>query len=638
MGIEGVEGGGPKTPPALAPWAWSRSVVALSDALDRANDVAYVLTTAGFAAVMALGVFFRYALNNSLAWSDEVAMIFFVWATFLSIATGYLHGKQVGVRFVVQALPPRWRTVADFLSESLAGGFLVSFLVSGIEALPLAKGAHTDALRLPIMIPYLAIPVASALMLIHWVRLHLIGGRGVCSVGRLVVVAAIFGGTYIPLGHYVTLVGAAHYWLVAVTFLVSVLLGVPVAFALGLLAMTYLSVLGTIPFSTGAMETFFGVEQIAFLAIPLLILSGTLMHVAGIAERIVDFAQVLVGRVPGGLGMADIVASLIFADTSGSAVSDTAAMGSLVIPEMKRRGYHADFAVALQASGGTLGLMCPPAISLLLYATVINVSVSRLFAASIVPALLVALSFALVTYLHARRHGYPPEHVPRREILPRIGRAVPGLLAGVVVVGGILGGIFTPAEAGVVLLVYVLLLVATLYRKGLSPRQLVRTTIEAGHTSGMTLFLTAASVAVGFMLASDLVPTLIAQAVSQLTRDKHLVLLLLNLFFIGTGVLLEPPAVIVAFLPAVMPLLHTVGVDPVVWGVIFMINAGIGMIHPPVGLTLIVSAAIGEVPIERAALAALPFLGIMLVDLALVSLEPNVSLFLPHLLFGYPLR
>ena len=633
-----IEDRGAKPPLAPASPAWGRPVVALSDALDRVNEVAYVVTTTGFAAVMALGVFFRYVLNNSLAWSDEVAMVFFVWATFLSIATGYLHGKQVGVHFVVQALPPRWRSAADFLGEGLAGGFLVSFLVSGIEALPLAEGAHTDVLRLPILIPYLAIPVASVLMLIHWVRLYLIEGKRVSSLGRLAAVIAIFCVLYFPLGHYVTLVGAPRYWLVAMTFLVPLLLGVPVAFALGLLAMTYISVFGTIPFSTGAMQTFFGTEQLAFLAIPLLILSGTLMHVAGIAERIVDFAQVLVGRVPGGLGMADIVASLIFADTSGSAVADTAAIGSLVIPEMKRRGYRADFAVALQAAGGTLGLMCPPAISLLLYATVINVSVSRLFAASIVPAILVALSFAVVTYLHARCHGYPPEHVPRREILPRIGRAVPGLLAGVVVVGGILGGIFTPAEAGVVLLVYVLLLVMTLYRKSGSLRRIVRTTIEAGYTSGMTLFLTAASVAVAFMLASDLIPALITHSVSQFTRDKHLVLLLLNLFFIGTGILLEPPAVIVAFLPAVMPLLHSVGVDPVVWGVIFMINAGIGMIHPPVGLTLFVSAAIGEVRIERAALAALPFLGIMLVDLALVTLEPNVSLFLPHLLYGYPLQ
>jgi C4-dicarboxylate transporter, DctM subunit len=424
----------------------------------------------------------------------------------------------------------------------------------------------------------------------------------------------------------------------ALTFLVPLFIGVPVAFALGLLAMTYISVFGTIPFSTGAMQIFFGIEQLTYLAIPLLILSGTLMHVAGIAERIVDFAQVLVGRMRGGLGIADIVASLIFADMSGSAVSDTAAIGSLVIPEMKKRGYRAEFATALQASAGTLGLMCPPTITLLVYATVIGVSVSRLFAAAIVPAVMVAVSFAVVTYLHARRHGYPAELVPREQILPRILRAVPGLFAAVVVVGGILGGIFTPAEAGVVLLVYVLLVGVTLYRKSVGARQIIRTTIEAGHTSGMTLCLISTSVAVGFLLASDLIPMQIAHYITHLTKDRLMVLLILNLFFIGTGILLEPPAVIVAFLPAVMPLLHDVGVDPVLWGVIFVINAGIGMIHPPVGLTLYVSAAIGNVRIERAALAALPFLGIMLVDLALVSLWPNIALILPHLLFGYPLQ
>jgi C4-dicarboxylate transporter DctM subunit len=610
----------------------------VSDALDALTELCYLATTAGFAVLMAVGVFCRYVLNSSLAWSDELAMILFVWATFLSIATGYRHDKHTGVRFVVQALPPAGRAIAEFCADALAGAFLLTLLMSGLEALPAVGRAHTDVLLLSAIIPYSAIPLASALMLVHWLRRTVAEARGALIVGTLALAAAVFGILYLPLGLYLPLVGGPRYWFLTGVFLVPLLLGVPVAFALGLLAMAYISVVGTMPFLTGAMQIFFGTETLTYLAIPLLILSGTLMHVAGIAERMVDFAQVLVGRIRGGLGMADIVASLIFADISGSAVSDTAAIGALVIPEMKRRGYRADFAVALQAAAGTLGLMCPPAIALMIYAAVINVSVSRLFAAAIVPAILVAVSFGVVTYLHARRHGYPPERVPREDILPRIGRAVPGLLAGVVVVGGILGGVFTPAEAGVVLLVYVLLLGGTLYRTQITPRQIVRSTVEAGYTSGMTLFLTATSVAVGFMLASDLIPGHIATAVSQLTSNKYLVLLLLNLFFIGTGILLEPPAVIVAFLPAVMPLLHNVGVDPVVWGVIFVINAGVGMIHPPVGLTLYVSAAIGDVPIERAALAALPFLGIMLLDLVLVSVEPNVSLLLPHLLFGYPLQ
>ena len=636
--MRAVEGAGNNRCLAAPAPVWGRSIITLSNSLDFLNELAYFVATAGFAIVMALGVFFRYALNNSLTWSDEVAMICFVWATFLSIATGYLHGKHVGVHFLVRALPTRWQAVVRFVAECLAGGFLVNLLVSGVKALPIAQGVHTDVLRLPVTIPYLSIPVASALMLVHWTRLSLSETKWPSCLGKVIIVVMIFGITYLPIGRYLTLVGASRYWLLAMSFLVPLFIGVPVAFALGTLAMTYISLFGSIPFATGAMQIFFGIEQLTYLAIPLLVLSGTLMHVAGIAEKIVDFAQVLVGRLPGGLGMADIVASLIFADMSGSAVSDTAAIGSLVIPEMKKRGYRAEFAVALQASAGTLGLMCPPTITLLIYATVIGVSVSRLFAAAIVPAFLVAVSFGVVTYFHARRHGYPAEHVGGRDVLPRILRAVPGLFAGVVVVGGILGGIFTAAEAGVVLLMYVLLLGATLYRGNFKPGQIYRSTIAAGQISGMTLFLISTSVAVGFMLASDLIPMHITQYISQLTKDKHVVLLILNLCFIGTGVLLEPPAVIVGFLPAVMPLLYAVGVDPVVWGVIFVINAGIGMIHPPVGITLYVSAAVGEVRIERAAVAALPFLGIMLVDLVLVSLWPNISLSLVHLLFGYPLQ
>jgi C4-dicarboxylate transporter DctM subunit len=164
------------------------------------------------------------------------------------------------------------------------------------------------------------------------------------------------------------------------------------------------------------------------------------------------------------------------------------------------------------------------------------------------------------------------------------------------------------------------------------------TTVQAGYTSGMTLFLVATSSFVAFVLARDLIPMLIANTVAQITTNKYAVLFMLNLIFIGTGVLLEPPAVIVGFLPAVMPLLQQIGVDPLVWGVIFVVNAGIGMIHPPVGLTLYISAIIADVHIERAALAALPFLAIMLVDLFLLSIFPNFTLLLPHLVFAYPLH
>jgi tripartite ATP-independent transporter DctM subunit len=245
----------------------------------------------------------------------------------------------------------------------------------------------------------------------------------------------------------------------------------------------------------------------------------------------------------------------------------------------------------------------------------------------------VALSFIVVSYLHARRRGYPRELIPAREIPRRTVRALPGIFAAVIVVAGILGGVFTPAEAGVVLLVYVLLLTLLGYRS-VRPRQIYRATIQAGHTSGMMLFLVATSAFLGFILAYDEVAFALAEAVSGVTENRYVVLLLANLIFIFLGMFLEAAPIIFGFLPTFMPLLAKVGVDPILWGVIFVINMGIGMLVPPVALTLYVAAAIAEVPFARAVRAALPFMMIMVLDLALVVTFPVIATWLPNLLYG----
>jgi tripartite ATP-independent transporter DctM subunit len=328
-----------------------------------------------------------------------------------------------------------------------------------------------------------------------------------------------------------------------------------------------------------------------------------------------------------------VLASLIFADISGSAVSDTAAIGGIMIPEMKKRGYNAAFCAALQGAAGTLGLMFPPAITLLLYAVATNVSVSHLFAATFIPVTMVAISFVVVSYLHARRHGYPREAVPLKEILPRTIRAIPGIFAAVIVVAGILGGVFTPAEASVVLLTYVLILTVVFYRS-VGSREIYQATVQSGYISGMMLFLVATSAFLGFVLAYDGAAFLLADAVSEVTHNRYWVLFLVNVIFIFLGQFLEAAPIIFGFLPTFMPLLSHVGVDPVLWGVIFVINMAIGMLSPLVGLTLYISAAIAEVPFAQAVRAAVPFILILVLDLALVALFPQIAMWLPNLMFG----
>jgi C4-dicarboxylate transporter, DctM subunit len=620
---------------APPPFAWAGFLIAISDAVDRVSVFASVVTTAGFAGIMLLGVFFRYVLNNSLSWSDEVALMVFNWAVLLAIASGYLHDKHVNLDILVRKLPPAWQSRATVTAEGIALGYLVSLTVSGIQVLPLASGMHTDALRWPLTIPCLAIPVACLIMDLHWARRNLTSGSLAAAGVKLLIAGTFFFLVILPLGQYVSLTGLPRAGVLLVALFGPMLIGVPVALSLGFMATFYIGAFGDAPFDVGAMQVYNGVNILALMAIPMLILAGKLMHEAGLAQSIVDFAQVLVGRVRGGLGASNVVASFLFGDISGSAVSDTAAIGSLMIPQMKQRGYRPDFCAALQGTAGTLGMMAPLAVTILLYASATNASVSRLAAATILPAFLLAGSFILVTLIHAQRHNYPREHVPSKLILPRIAKAAPGLFALVLVVGGILGGVFTPAEVGAVLLAYVLVL--SFCYKTAQPRRLYDAVVEAGHISGMTLFMAATSSFLGFVMARDMVSQHVLDFVTMISTDRYMVILLVSLVFIVLGMILEPPAMIFGFLPSFMPLLAQVGVDIIHWGVLFCTNMGLGCIIPPVALNLFVSTRLAEVPYEEAVRATIPFIVIMAIDLAIMAAFPMIPLLLPHLLFGYPL-
>ena len=613
-----------------------RFVARLSDALDRGSTAVAVLATAVFAAVMLLGVFFRYVLNASLSWSDEVALLIFGWATFLYIASAYLHGRHVSVDFLVQRMPERWQARASVLAHGLAGGYLAALLLSSWQAMEVVGRGHTDALHVPLSAHFLAIPVGVAVMLVHWIRRNVAQEAPARALGKAAIAAAYLWVVAFPLGRLLQLTGTPKALVLALFLFGPMLLGVPVAISLGLMATLYVALVGDVSFMTGALQTFNGINVYALLAIPLLILSGKIMHAAGIAALLVDFAQVLVGRVRGGLGASNVVASFIFGDISGSAVSDTAAVGSLMVPQMKQRGYRADFCAALQGAAGTLGMTAPLSITVLLYSAAASSSVSRLAAATIVPSVLLALSFVALVMWHARRHGYATAPVPRGLVVPYVLRALPGLFALVLVVGGILGGVFTPAEVGTILLAYVLLLAVLAYRMR-SPAALYRSCVEAGHITGMALFMVCTSGFVGFVLARDLVSVQLVDAISQISMNRYFVLAVLSAAFIVLGMFLEPPAMIFGFLPTVLPLLAQANIDIIHWGVLIAVNMGIGCIMPPVALNLFVSTQLAGVSYAQAVRAAVPFIVLMVADLAILAAFPRLSLWLPHALFGYPL-
>ena len=616
----------------------SRTMIAISDRVDQISKICFVTGMAVFAGIMLIGVFFRYILNNSLVWSDEVVLILFVWVIMFAIASGYLHGSHINFDLLVGILTDKWKRIVKIVSEGMTFGFLLSWLVSGIAALPLASALRTDYFQLPFTISYIAMPICAAVMLIHWARMNV---EMDSSSARFILVKIFIGAgcfflVYSQLLQYVQGTGGFRLFIMTLALFGTMLLGVPVAVCLGLGATIQMGFSKELDFQLFATQIFNGVNNYSLMAVPLLILSGKVMHSAGLAQIIVEFAQVVVGRVRGGLGAANVVASYLFGDISGSAVSDTAAIGTLMIPQMRARGYAPAFCAALQGTAGSLGMMAPLSITLLLYCSATNNSVSRMAIGTIFPAVLVAVSFMVITWWYARRHDLPREFVPRKEIIPRTIRALPGLFALVIVIGGIMGGVCTPAEVGTILLTYVLLLCIFLYHKA-KPKVLFDAFIEAGYIAGMTLFMVGASTFLGFMMARDLVAITVVDIMSKISLNATVVVLLVSLVITVLGMILEPPAVIFGFMPSMMPLMAKAHVDPIYFGVLFCVNAGLGCILPPVALNLFVSTQLAGVRYEDTVRACVPFMIIMIIDYLILVMFPVIPLWLPHILFGYPL-
>jgi len=343
------------------------------------------------------GVFFRYVLNASLSWSDELATILFGWAICLFIASAYLHDEHVRLDWLVQRTSPVWRARVAIVSEGLGGGYLLSLIVASFAAMPVIRQSHTDALQLPVALHFAAIPVAAILMLIHWIRRNAWGTESVAQVLKLAIAVALLAVVVAPLGQYVAVAPGTRTAILTITLFGAMLLGVPVALSLGTTAALYIALAGDLSIATGALQVFNGINVFVLVAIPLLILSGKLMYATGIAERLVDLAVALIGRIRGGLGASNVLASFLFGDISGSAVSDTAAIGSLMIPEMKRRGYKPKDLIALLSTGAAMADTVPPSIVLIVLGSVVGVSIAGLFNAGFVIAgvLLIALAVAL---------------------------------------------------------------------------------------------------------------------------------------------------------------------------------------------------------------------------------------------------
>ncbi len=375
-----------------------------------------------------------------------------------------------------------------------------------------------------------------------------------------------------------------------------------------------------------------GVESFSLLAVPLFILAGNIMNNGGIARRLIRFAQLLSGRIPGSLAHTNVLANMFFGALSGSAVAAASAIGGIMAPMEEEEGYDPAFSTCVNIASAPTGLLIPPTSAFIVYSTVAGgVSVSALFMAGYIPGILMGLSTMAIAYCYAKKHNYPVcPKVSASEAVRITLDAIPSLLLIVIVIGGIVGGIFTATEGAGICVLYCLIL--SLFYRSLTWKSFMKILLNSAATSGIILFLISASSAMSWVMAYTGIPAAISNAIMSLSTNKYVILLLMNLVLLVVGMFLDITPACLIFTPIFLPIVQSLGMDLVQFGVVLPFNMCMGTMTPPVGSVLFVSCGISKVPIERVVKPLLPYVGALLIVLFLVTYVPAISLTLPRLM------
>ena len=419
-----------------------------------------------------------------------------------------------------------------------------------------------------------------------------------------------------------------------VLLVVLMLTGMPISIALGLTVLSFLFTMTDVPVQAVALKLFTGIEKFEIMAIPFFILAGNFLTHGGVARRMIEFATSMVGHWHGGLALSGVLACALFAAVSGSSPATVVAIGSILLPAMLKQGYPKSFGAGVVTTSGALGILIPPSIVMVMYSVSTNTSVGKLFMAGVIPGLLVAFFLGLTTWVLARKKNYP--RLPRASFAERwraFQRSVWGLLLILVVIGGIYSGMFTPTEAAAVSAVYAFVIAVFVY-KDLSFRQVPKVLLDSASMSAMLLYIITNAVLFSFLMTSEGIPQAMASSIMDMGLGMVGFLLVVNLLLLLAGNVMEPSSIVLIMAPILFPVAIALGVDPVHFGIIMVVNMEIGMCHPPVGLNLYVASGITKMGITELTIAVLPWLMTMIGFLFLVTYVPQISLWLPRLVFG----
>lgn len=416
-----------------------------------------------------------------------------------------------------------------------------------------------------------------------------------------------------------------------IAFVGLMILGVPIAFSMGIASFIALIVGGSIPLRVVPQRIFVAIDSFSMMAIPLFILAGELMNGAGITARIVRFSSTLVGHIRGGLAHVNIVASMFFAGLSGSANADSASLGSMLIPAMVEDGYDADFSVAVTATSSCIGPIIPPSIMMIIYGSITGDSIGAMFLGGILPGILWGLALMAVAYFISVKRGYKAEkRVPLRGIVKAFFSSLVALIMPAIILGGILSGVFTATESGVVAVVYGML--AGVYLKELNPKKMYGIFVSAATTSAITMFVLASAQILGWILARERFPQLVVQSLLSVSDNPTVIFLLILAFLFVLGFFMDGSAAVIILVPVFVPIVKEFGYDPIHFAVVVIMMMVTGGVTPPVGVLLFITAGIAKISLVKASKAVVPFVAAMVIIVVICALCPRIVTLIPSLL------
>ncbi len=591
--------------------------------LDRTLELACIVLLLVAVAVAVLQVVLRYGFHSGLPWPEEVATWMFGWAVFLGMALATGRNSHIAIDIVLKTLKPGPRLWLDLFNQAVMAATSIMLIVHGWDYVSRVISA-SPALQWPMKFFFVAVPIGGLLNLffLTWPRAGrtLVQGLIVLAGGVALYFLVRYGAPmlYGQSGSSIALV---------VVGISSIVIGVPVAFALAFGTFAAFAPMNELLLVTISQNMAASVNSFTLLAIPFFILAAAVMNAGGITPRLVDLAMQLVGHYRGGLGQANVVTNTMLAGISGSSTADASTIAKLLVPEMAKRGYGRPFSAALTAASATIANLIPPGLGLIIYAALASVSVGALFIATIVPGLMTAAALMGMVYFLSRRRGYGGDtpKASTRQRLNSLGMAVPALILPIIIVGGVRFGVFTATEAGAMAFVYALLCGSLLYRK-LTWSNLFEAIRESMFDTVVIVIIIAAAAPFAWLLAFEQVPQKIAAGLATLVGQPWLLILSINVFLLIVGLFMEMIASLVILVPILVPLVIAIGMDPIQFGIVMVMNLVIGALTPPLGVLVFTTARVGRANPTETFKAILPFIAALIAVLLLVTFVPALTL------------